>query len=456
MKIEKACLCESCTCTGCREACFGHCQGCGDPTSDCNSYQTGGEKFLPEVPVTLDEALDRPEPPDGSTSGEALATVPDALPAFDYSGLDARTRDSLHVAETLIKEARQKFISDVADAVAIAHDALCGVVQNLHNSKHGNRGEGAFCAWCASVGFSRTAAYNLLRVSTLFKGSTPIERQVLEQAQPSVLYEIARPSAPAEGVAAVKSGDITTLKEYKDLMAQLKAERAAREDAEAESKANSALLAEEQRRRKEVQQMAIEAGKKREEAEGKAKEALQGKQAAELERDSARNMLKKAQQRADMLSTDCNAAVNLLNEANAELAALRAAPIEMAVAEPDPAEIERLATEKAEAIAAQRTALLEAQMRGMQHDLNDLRDSAYQTQTSSVDTVFAFAVNAAITVDTLRETFLGLAEGLQEDDFWSAFKPLADAAWKIADIEASAMIPDCSESVSEESEAVEA
>lgn len=41
-----ACLCETCTCTGCHEDCYGHCHGCGHPVDHCNSYQTEGEKGL--------------------------------------------------------------------------------------------------------------------------------------------------------------------------------------------------------------------------------------------------------------------------------------------------------------------------------------------------------------------------------------------------------------------------
>lgn len=434
------CQCVTCTCTGCHEACFGHCQGCGNPTSDCNNYQTGGEKFLPEVPVTLDEAIDRPEPPDKSAAGEALATVADAPPAFDYSGLDAQARDSLHVAETMIKEARRTFISEVADAVAIAHEAL---VTNCDKRKGNNQySESTFVNWCASVGFNRMAAYRLLNVSALFKGSTPVERQVLEQAQPSLLYAAAKPSAPAEAVAAVKSGDITTYKEYQDLMQQLKAEQAAREAAEAENRANSALLAEEQRRREDSEAA-------RHSAERNAEDAKRLYRLAEDNRNAMQGMLQTARTRSEVLESE-------RDEARAELSALQSRPIEVAVAEPDPAEIERLATEKAESIAAQRTALLEAQMRGMQQDLNDLRDSAYQAQASGVDTIFAFAVNAAVTIDTLRSTFLELAKDLQEDDFFSALQPMVDAAWKISDIHSEFENPETVDSVFDEREVAQA
>lgn len=43
--MEK-CICIDCTCTGCHIECYGHCCGCGNPRSDCNSYQTEGEKEI--------------------------------------------------------------------------------------------------------------------------------------------------------------------------------------------------------------------------------------------------------------------------------------------------------------------------------------------------------------------------------------------------------------------------
>ena len=49
-----ACLCETCTCTGCHEDCFGHCKGCGHPVDHCNSYQTEGEKRLRAEPASAE------------------------------------------------------------------------------------------------------------------------------------------------------------------------------------------------------------------------------------------------------------------------------------------------------------------------------------------------------------------------------------------------------------------
>ena len=155
------------------------------------------------------------------------AVQPSASSAFDYAGLDLPTVDTLHLAERMISDARRDYVTKLAQAVYIAHDALCGgVVANCDNSKHGHRGEDAFRNWCASVGLGKDTAYRLLQVAALLKGSTPEEQAVLEAASPSLLYAAAKPSAPAELVQAVKEGDITTHKQYQELLARLKAREA--------------------------------------------------------------------------------------------------------------------------------------------------------------------------------------------------------------------------------------
>lgn len=167
-----------------------------------------------------------------------LTTVPDEMrPAFDYSGLDAQTVDDLHFAEKEYqhgKKLAERGLVHMGNAIAAAHDALCGVVQLLDNSKHGNRGDDSFRAWCCSIGITKSTAYNLLQVSALMDGSSPRQRAILEALPPTLLYAVAKPSAPAELVAQVKSGDITTHKQYQEALAQIKAEKERADAAEAE------------------------------------------------------------------------------------------------------------------------------------------------------------------------------------------------------------------------------
>ena len=178
-----------------------------------------------------------PDPCSPAGTSAAMSSLSDAETAcsaaeFDYSGLDAQTVTDLHLAEQTYTSGRklaEMGLRRMADGVSIAHDALCGgVVHKMDNSKHGNRGEDTFRRWCESIGVGKSTAYKLLQVSALFDSSSPREQQVLEELSPSLLYAAAKPSAPADLVQAVKSGDITTHKQYQDLLKenqQLRADR---------------------------------------------------------------------------------------------------------------------------------------------------------------------------------------------------------------------------------------
>lgn len=165
----------------------------------------------------------------GAMQDKPLTTVPDAMrPAFDYSGLTGQTVEDLHFAEDEYRHGKQmaeRGLVHMGNAIAAAHDALCGVVQQLDNSKHGNRGDDSFRAWCCSIGITKSTAYNLLQVSALMDGSSPRQRAILEALPPTLLYAVAKPSAPAVLVEQVKNGDITTNKQYQEAMAQIKAEK---------------------------------------------------------------------------------------------------------------------------------------------------------------------------------------------------------------------------------------
>ena len=234
--VPASCICSTCTCGGCKEECFGNCHSCGHPVQECNSYQTEGEKHL--TPAHSAD-VDKPEVPGTQTTqNKPLTTIPDEIrPAFDYSGLDAQTVDDLHFAEKEYqhgKKLAERGLVHMGNAIAAAHDALCGVVQQLDNSKHGNRGDDSFRAWCCSIGITKSTAYNLLQVSALMDGSSPRQRAILEALPPTLLYAVAKPSAPAELVEKVKNGEVSTNKEYQDLLAQIKAEKERADAAEAE------------------------------------------------------------------------------------------------------------------------------------------------------------------------------------------------------------------------------
>lgn len=291
-----------------------------------------------------------------SAAGPAsLEAEPEATP-FDYSGLDDQTVADLHLAEREYLGGRklaEMGLRRMADGVAIAHDTLCGtVVHNVDNSKHGNRGEESFRRWCESIGVGKSTAYKLLQVSNLFERSTPREQKVLEELSPSLLYAAARPSAEPEAVAALKGGDITTHKQYKELEAQLKAEREAREKAEHEAELD----------RKEREDAHAAALRYKAEADRRAQDQnrLEGLvQTVTHERDGARQALAAAKLRGDKLKEENDA--------------LREQPIRGDFADAD--EIDRRAQEKAEAMTAEyRDQIAELQDRAETGDANACYD----------------------------------------------------------------------------------
>ena len=64
------CQCATCTCTDCHEQCFGNCTDCGAPTTDCNSYQTDGQK----IPFG-NSAAETGTAPDGQQDANAAETA---------------------------------------------------------------------------------------------------------------------------------------------------------------------------------------------------------------------------------------------------------------------------------------------------------------------------------------------------------------------------------------------
>lgn len=178
----------------------------------------------------VDPVEEEPEVPGTQTAQEKpLTTVPDAMrPAFDYSGLTDQAVEDLHFAENEYRHGKQmaeRGLVHMGNAIAAAHDALCGtVVQQLDNGQFAKK-EDTFRAWCCSIGITKSTAYNLLQVSALMDGSSPRQRTILEALPPTLLYAVAKPSAPAELVEQVKSGDITTNKQYQEALAQIKAEK---------------------------------------------------------------------------------------------------------------------------------------------------------------------------------------------------------------------------------------
>ncbi|MFR2612475.1 MAG: hypothetical protein ACLTGG_03090 [Subdoligranulum sp.] len=262
----------------------------------------------------------------GAMSNPSGAAAACSAAEFDYSGLDAQTVTDLHLAEQMYTSGRklaEMGLRRMADGVSIAHDALCGgVVHKMDNSKHGNRGEDTFRRWCESIGVGKSTAYKLLQVAALFDSSSPRQQQVLEELSPSLLYAAAKPSAPADLVQAVKSGDITTHKQYQELLKenqQLRADRVnALNAAAAAEAARDAALADvdglhEQNRQLQAaatgaQESYRTAHKNEDSALRRATEAEQRAKEAEKQLAGARQVADAARMRADKYQREAEAA----------------------------------------------------------------------------------------------------------------------------------------------------
>lgn len=282
----------------------------------------------------------------GNSESAPLNTPPSGSSAFDYTGLNVVTVDTLHLAENIIRSARQKYIVDLAGAVDMAHEEL---VRN--SDGHNQHTEETFVAWCRSVGISKTTAYQLLQVQALITGATPEEQAVLEAASPSLLYAAAKPSAPAELVQAVRDGDITTHKQYQALLAQYNAERAARERAEHEAAMD----------RKEQEDANAAALRYKSECDRRAQDQqrLEGLiSTAQRDRDAALHRAAEAEKQRDGARDALQAAKLRGDKWQAEAEALKAQPVEAQVV--DEEEIERRAKARADELTAPLREELEA------------------------------------------------------------------------------------------------
>lgn len=379
--VPASCICSTCTCGGCKEECFGNCHSCGHPVQECNSYQTEGEKHL--TPAHSAD-VDKPEVPGTQTTqNKPLTTIPDEIrPAFDYSGLDEQTVDDLHFAEKEYqhgKKLAERGLVHMGNAIAAAHDALCGVVQQLDNSKHGNRGDDSFRAWCCSIGITKSTAYNLLQVSALMDGSSPRQRAILEALPPTLLYAVAKPSAPQELVEKVKNGEVPTNKAYQDLLKenqQLRTDRVnAMNQAEREKQRADAAEAREE-----------EAWKLQSKSEAKAKDAETELEAVTADLNGLYDRAAQAEARNTALLDERAEYVQRIKE-------LESRPIEVMH---DPEETDRLAHQYAYGIAADMTEELRTKnnqqsqtIAALQKELEAARSTNGYDPQSDLETVCA-------------------------------------------------------------------
>ena len=276
-----------------------------------------------------------------------MAESETALQAFDYTVLPANMC-------TVIRANTEEFTLHMNRSVQ-EYGQACVNVMNVHAALV-DRYSGRWAQWCQSVGLSIRSATRMVEVGSNVMGSAKLAELVQDgQIGKSLLQAICAPSAEPEAVDQVLSGDITTHKEYQELLAQLKAEKERGAAAEA--------------REEEVWKMHEEAKQRAETAESRYKAALadvtglqkqysqmsQRANDAEEARIAARLQCQKAECERDKAE----------QRAKEAEAALKKQPIAAVV---DEEEMDKRAHQQAYAIAADMTGELRQKLERMQEN----------------------------------------------------------------------------------------
>lgn len=275
-----------------------------------------------------------------ASAGGSSAPIPSA-PGFDFGADDETNALLLQDAQTFITGNMARIM-----AAKHAHD-LCA------NNKNGTWGK-----WCDVVGISRDTGDNMVHIAERF-GNIQIEGKPIFDVQPlKLLYAVAKPSAPAELVEQVKTGDITTYKEYQELLAQVREKDAHLEAAYADINGLTEQNAKLQQSYHDADEDRIAARLQCQKAEGERDRAEERAKDAENQLAGSRQMAEAAKLRGDKLK--------------AENDALKKQPITTVV---DKEEVERQAREMAAKMTADLRAQLEQAASGSEQDAHSSYDN---------------------------------------------------------------------------------
>ena len=308
--------------------------------------------------------------PAQAASPAATAEDKPAAPSFDFGADDQTNALLLQDAQTFITGNMARIM-----AAKHAHDLTA------------NHYKGSWGKWCAAVGISRDTGDNMVRVAEQF-GNIQLEGKSIFDVQPmKLLYAAAKPSTPEEVKQAVFTGDITTYKEYQEVMAQLKAEKeradAAEKSAQNARKENAYF----KELVKSAEAQTSKDAERREEAESRYESAL-----ADISGLKEQNAQLK--ERADSAEAREEEAWKMQSKAEARAHkaedALKHQPITAVV---DEEEVDRRAAEKAWSLADARnrelqeendrlkknSAQLERRMKAMTSRMDDLGQTDFET-----------------------------------------------------------------------------
>ncbi len=358
------------------------------PSAQCSDAATAAENqtaaspAAPEGSSPTTELATAADAPGVPVSADENAPVPSSTaPTFDFGADDQTNALLLQDAQTFITGNMARIM-----AAKHAHDLTA------------NHYQGSWGKWCAAVGISRDTGDRMVSVAAQC-GNIQLEGKSILDVQPlKLLYAAAKPSTPEVVKQAVFTGDITTYKEYQELMAQLKAEKSRADAAEAHLEAANADingLAE------RAQKAETERDKARADQLSTAKDCNRLGLKASQEKDRADKAEARAKDAENQLSGSrqvAEAAKLRADKLQEENAALKKQPIAAVV---DEEEVDRRAGEKAYEIAAGMTADYKAQQ---EQDARDAYDSIILAGRSITSIVQSAKMQFRKLPDDQRET----------------------------------------------------
>lgn len=387
-------------------------------------FLTNGAEFAPldeyEIDCAMLDALENAKPCRNAPiepveeESECQTSTPAASPTKNSSAPVANA-DSSSVAPavqsmTATEAVTFDFGADDQTNALLLQDAqtfITGNMARIMAAKHAhdltaNHYQGSWGKWCAAVGISRDTGDNMVRVAEQF-GNIQLEGKSILDVQPlKLLYAAAKPSTPEVVKQAVFTGDITTYKEYQELMAQLKAEKSRADTAESQLEATRADLNGLTEQNSHLKERAYEAN------EARIAANLQC-QKAESERDKAEQRAKNAEGQLSGSRQVAEAAKLRADKLQEENAALKKQPIAAVI---DEEEVERRANQRAhdiaEDLAAEMTADLQSRLEqtasGSEQDARDAYDSIILAGRSITSIVQSAKMQFRKLPDDQRET----------------------------------------------------
>lgn len=375
---------------------------CSDAATAAES-QTAASPAAPEGSSPTTELATAADAPGVPVSADENAPVPSSTaPTFDF-GADDQTN------ALLLQDAQTFITGNMARIMAAKH--AHGLTANHY--------QGSWGKWCAAVGISRDTGDRMVSVAAQCGNIQREGKSILDVQPLKLLYAAAKPSTPEVVKQAVFTGDITTYKEYQELMAQLKAEKDRADTAEKSAQNARKENAYFKELVKSAEAQTHKDAEKREEAESRYESALadisglkeqnaqlkERADSAEAREEEAWKMQSKAEARAkdaeNQLSGSrqvAEAAKLRADKLQEENAALKKQPIAAVV---DEEEVDRRAGEKAYEIAAGMTADYKAQQ---EQDARDAYDSIILAGRSITSIVQSAKMQFRKLPDDQRET----------------------------------------------------